>query len=320
MRNDVTGRELIRWLTAGALALACGGAPVSAAEVQFPVGSSIGLVPPAGLNRSGTAPGFHDPDKKVSMLLLELPLSAYMQVEASMTTEAAKARGIAVDRRETLFTEAGAAIVSAGDDTRENARKWMMVAQLPKITALVSVQIPDAARSRYPDSAIREALASLTARAPPIDERLGLLPYTIQNRAGFRVVNVVNRSTVILTDGPSDDIHAIEQPHIVVGIAPSVTQSNDDRTRLAQVAFNNLPGFKDRRVTASEMLRLDGQPVHEIRADAHEMMTGAPVSVVQWVRFGQNAYLHIVAVTAKDNWNRDFPKFRAVRDGITARR
>jgi hypothetical protein len=315
MRNNRLHRSLTRGLAAGLITVSCGLAAM-AAEVQYPVGSSIGLKPPPGLRLSGTAPGFHDPDNQVSMLLLELPRAAYLQIEATMSTAAAKERGVSLDRRETLFTNAGAAVLSAGDDSRDRSRKWMMVALLPKFTALVSVEIPDAARKLYSDSAIRAALASLTERAAPIEEQLSLLPYRIEDRAGFRVVAVLNRSTVILTDGPQDDLHAVEQPHIVIGIAPNLPGQADDRARLAQVAFNNLPGFVDRRVTASEMLRVEGQPVHEIRADARDFKTKTPVSVVQWMRFGSTAYVHIVAVTKRDNWSRDFPKFRAVRDGI----
>ncbi|MPZ58619.1 MAG: hypothetical protein GEU91_19445 [Rhizobiales bacterium] len=320
MPHDLSRRRLIRWVAAATVAGACGAFPAIAAEVQYPVGSSIGLAPPPGLRLGGTAPGFHDPDNKVSILMLELPRSAYVPVESSMTTAAAKDRGIVVDRRETLFTEAGTAVLSAGDDTRENMRRWMLVALLPKFTALVSVQIPDAARDLYPDEAIRTALASLTTRATPIGEQLGLLPYRVEDLAGFRVVTVLNRSTVILTDGPRDDLHAVEQPHVVIGIAPGGAGQTNDRTRLAQAAFNNLPGFADRRVTASEMIRVEGHPAHEIRADARDAMTGAPVMVVQWLRFGQNAYMHIVGVTLKDNWGRDFPRFRTVRDGIRPKR
>jgi hypothetical protein len=319
MREDLP-RRLIGWLAAGLIAVACGVMPAQADDVQYPVGSSIGLVPPPGLKRAGQQPGFFDAENKVSMLLLELPLSAYVQVESSMSTEAAKQRGVIVDRRETLFTDAGTAVLSAGDDTRENVRKWMMVALLPKVTALVSVQVPDAARKLYPDAAIHKALASLTERATPIAEQLSLVPYSLDELAGFRVVAVLNRSTVILTNGPEDDLHAIEQPHIVVGIAPSVPGQIEDRARLAQLAFNNLPGFVDRRVTVAEMLRVDGQPVYEIRADALDFKTKTPVSVVQWMRFGQNAYMHMIAVTPREHWSRDFPKFRAVRDGIQPKR
>jgi hypothetical protein len=320
MPDDRLHRRLIRWLAASVIAAACGASAAVADEVQYPPGSSIGLQPPPGLQRSDSAPGFHDPDNNVSLLLLELPRSAYLQVESSMSSAAAKERGIVVDRRETLFTAAGTAVLSAGEDSNDHVRKWMMVALLDKFTALVVVQIPDAARSRYPDEVIRAALGTLTERPAPIEEQIGLLPYNLDERAGFRVVAVLNRSTVILTDGPKDDLHAVEQPHIVIGIAPSLTTQAEDRQRLAQIAFDSLPGFVDRRITVSEMLRVEGQPVHEIRANANDPVSGKPVSVVQWLRFGRTAYVQIVAVTMPENWSRDFPKFRAIRDGIQPKR
>jgi hypothetical protein len=309
-------------MTAGMFVAALAVPAAQAADVQFPTGSSIGLDPPPGLTLGFTPqpPGFYDADSKVSIVLLELPPGVYLQVESSMTTAAAKEQGILVDRREIMFTDAGPALVSAGEDTRQQARKWMLAAQLPHATAVVSVQIPEAARQRYPDDAVRAALASLTTRTVPAEEQLSLLPYRIEDLAGFRLIRVVNRSTAILTDGPRDDMRAVDQPHIVIGIAPSIAGQSSDRERLAHAAFNGLAGFAERRITTSEMLRLDGQPVHEIRAEARDATSGAPVSVVQWLRFGQNAYLHIVAVTKRDNWARDFPKFRAVRDGIQPRR
>jgi hypothetical protein len=130
---------------------------------------------------------------------------------------------------------------------------------------------------------------------------------------------VLNRSTAILTEGPHDDAQAREQPRIIVGIAPLDAAKGEARERLAQLAFSGVPGFVDRRVTNSEMLRVDGQPVHEIRAEARDAVTGAPVNLVQWLRFGQSAFMQIFAVTSKANWRRDFPKFRAVRDGIQPR-
>ena len=86
------------------------------------------------------------------------------------------------------------------------------------------------------------------------------------------------------------------------------------------MVFAQIPGFTNRRMTVSEMLRISGQPIHELRAEAQDAKTGTPVTMVQWLRFGQNAFLQVIGVTKKDNWSRDFPKFRAVRDGIQPKR
>jgi hypothetical protein len=41
--------------------------------------------------------------------------------------------------------------------------------------------------------------------------------------------------------------------------------------------------------------------------------------MVQWVRFGSNGYLRMIAVSPTDKWDQSFTRFRAVRDGIEAR-
>jgi hypothetical protein len=40
---------------------------------------------------------------------------------------------------------------------------------------------------------------------------------------------------------------------------------------------------------------------------------------VQWLGFTERGYLQIVGVTTPANWKRDFPRFRAIRDGIEGR-
>jgi hypothetical protein len=54
---------------------------------------------------------------------------------------------------------------------------------------------------------------------------------------------------------------------------------------------------------------------YEVRAQAAGL-DGAPVSLVQWLRFGSGGFLRIIAVAKKDQWDALFTRFRAVRDGI----
>ena len=62
-------------------------------------------------------------------------------------------------------------------------------------------------------------------------------------------------------------------------------------------------------------MRIGGPPVFEIRANA-KGPDGAPLALVQWLRFGGGGFLRIIGVVPKDDWDRLFPRFRAVRDGI----
>jgi hypothetical protein len=314
--HDVITHHLLRRLAAGVVAIGCIIGTAHAADVQFPVGSSLGLVPPAGLHLDGTFPGFRDADNGVSMMLLELPPPAYESIRGSLSTQEAKQRGVLVDVRETMFTDAGAALVSAGEETKAHQRMWMMLAQMPRFTALVTVQIPDKAKALYPDAAIQASLKTLALRPPPIDEQLGLLPFRLTDLGGFRVVAIVNRNAVVLTKGARDTIHALDQPHIVIGIGTSGSATQREWPRVAEVAFESFPGFVERKITAAEMIKVDGMPAYEIRAEAKDAVTGAPLVIVQWLRFGAGSFVQIIGITSKENWSRDFPQFRAVRDGI----
>ena len=66
------------------------------------------------------------------------------------------------------------------------------------------------------------------------------------------------------------------------------------------------------------MLRLGGgsMPTHELQAEAKDAKTNTPMSIVQWVRFGQGVFVRMVGVARADDWRKEFPRFRAVRDGI----
>ena len=83
---------------------------------------------------------------------------------------------------------------------------------------LINVDVPEAARAVYSDAVIRKALASVTFRPTPIQEQLGMLPFKLNELAGFRVMQAMPRGGVILTDGPTDDIN--KQPYIIVSVGP----------------------------------------------------------------------------------------------------
>ena len=44
-----------------------------------------------------------------------------------------------------------------------------------------------------------------------------------------------------------------------------------------------------------------------------------PVTVVQWLRFAGGNTLRIIGSAPRDQWEKAFPRFRVVRDGILPR-
>jgi hypothetical protein len=224
-----------------------------------------------------------------------------------------------LEKREEVPLKNGKGVLLIGPQEAEHVkiRKWILIASMPEATALVTVQIPDAAKDLYSDSGVRAALSTVALRTSvPTDEQLGLLPYRIDDLAGFRVVRVLGSNLVMMTDGPQDSMDAVEQPHVLLTIAAGGPSDPTSRQNFARNLLMGIAGFKDVKMVNAEMLRLGGQQVHEIIADAKDAKSGADLKVVQWIRYGGTAYVQIVAIAPKDGWLQAFPRFRAVRDGI----
>ena len=96
-------------------------------------------------------------------------------------------------------------------------------------------------------------------------------------------------------------------------------QEPNDRGRFAQQAATTIPGMREAHITMSEPIRIDGQPAYETRIDATSGKDNTAVTVVQWLRFGGPNVLRIVASSPRDQWEKAFPRFRAVRDGLQQR-
>jgi hypothetical protein len=296
--------------------------PAPAAQVEFPPASLIGLAPPKGLSASKSFPGFEDRANNVFIRLVALPGQAFAEIEKTMTNEALRKQGLAVEKRETLALGGGKGLLVVAQQKADSVRirKWLLIAPLGAITALVSFEIPSEAAALYPDAAIRTALASLAARSVvPVKEQLALLPFKLSDLAGFRLVRVVPGMGLQLTDGPKDTLDAYDQPHLVISIATGGPQRPDERGHFARLVFSGLPPLKDVHMLSSESMRIGSQPGHEIRAKGKDATTGDEVEIVQWLRFGTGAYIRILGLAPKQNWTPSFMRFRTVRDSLEPR-
>jgi hypothetical protein len=303
------------WMLLFLLALAL---PAHADDVVYPPGSRIGLVPPPGLHASASFLGFEDRDKNVALLLGALPPDAYADFEKSDSTEGLKKLGATLEKREVLTLPTGKAVLVIG--RQDNQHTWMLAAAMPDLTAMVTLRIPDAAKEVYSDSVVRAVLASLAERAEvPIEEQLGLLPFRLGDMAGFKIGGVLPGRGVLLTDlGPNAASAAIE-PHIIVALMPGAPAEAGDRDDIARQIFRSIPNLKDVRITGSESMRISGQQGHEIMASAKDPASGVNLSLVQWLRFGGGAYLHVVGMAPTPVWTQAYARFRSVRDGIEGR-
>ena len=305
--------------------LALGALPATAAELNYPPGSRIGLAPPPGLVPSKAFFGYEDPSNSVAMMLVALPPQAYADLDASVTAETLKRQGVTVETREALPLPSGKAFLVVGRQEVDNVkiRKWILVASSPTLTGFVTVQMPETATALYPDAAIRASLATLAFRAAvPVDEQLGLLPFKVSELSGFRIAGVIPGRAVMLSDAPAGapgSPDSTNEPHIFAAIAAGGPAQSADRDTFAREVFATLPNIREIRVTTSEPLRMAGQQGHQIIADAKDASGTSPLTVVQWLRFGGGGYMQIVGIARADAWKDAYPRFRSVRDGIEAR-
>jgi hypothetical protein len=307
------------------LALAFGVGPAAAGEAAYPPGSRIGLEPPPGMVTSKSFFGYEDPDNNAAIVLLALPPQAYADLDKSVTADALKRQGVTFETREDLPLSTGKAFLVLGHHEVDKVKihKWILVAASSALTALVTVQIPEPAKSVYPDAAIRAALATLAIRATvPVDEQLSLLPFQLGELAGFHVGGIVPGRAVMLGDAALDapgSPAATTEPRIFIAISPGGPAQPDDRDTFARDAFATVPNLRDTRITGSEPLRIGGQQGHQILATAKDPSGAAALTVVQWLRFGGGAYLQMIGVARTEDWKEAYPRFRSVRDGIEVR-
>jgi hypothetical protein len=311
-----------RTLLLAAIAVAALAMGPARAEAVFPPGSKVGLAPPAGFKPSENFRGFEEKLSGAAILTLELPAQAYGDIEKAMTGPALKKQGVIVEKREALALKSGKGVLLVGRQEADGKlmRKWILLGATPVLTALVTVLLPDSAKGTYSDAAIRQALASVEVRdSVPIDEQMGLLPYRVDELGGLRASRVVAPNTVILTAGPKDTLDATEQALLVISAAPGGPDETQQRDNFARNLFAGYAGLKDVHILGTDLIRLAGQQTHQLMAEAKDAKTDADVKLVQWVRFGNGAYLRFLGIAKADSWSDAFPRFRAVRDGVGPR-
>lgn len=290
-----------------------------AADPVFPSASRIGLVPPPDFVVSNAFVGFQHTEKQVRIVVAELPDYAYEK----LAEQADQQKTGALKREDVKLVGGATGILLNGVD--ESAQgpvlKWTLLMRDKQVTALISAMVPDAVKDAAPAAALRTALLSTVVRERvPTEEQLSVLPFTLHDLADLRIVRVHPGSAAMLTDGPKDTVEPSQQPLLIVSIAPmQMAPGAGERDGFARRIFAELPGIKDVRIVRAEPLRVAGAQGYEIVAEGKDAESGTDLHAVQWLRFGVGTLLRIVGVSRKDAWDKDFKRFRAVRDGVGSR-
>ena len=140
---------------------------------------------PGDLKPSTRIPGFEDTERKVSIAILDLPSSAYFELETAAFTKLPQ--DLQQAKRESFPFNSGIGFLITGvmqKDGRHSCiagRSWprLSATTVRDLTALINVEVPESALSVYSDAVVRKALASVTFRPAPIKEQLSFLPFQI---------------------------------------------------------------------------------------------------------------------------------------------
>jgi hypothetical protein len=292
-------------------------APVRAADVVYPKGSHVGLIPLEGLKTARNFPGFEDADAGVKVLVTELPAAAFTQVDNQLKSAQQPADA---PKPESFDTAAGKSYLNheTATDAGGKVDRFALVVAGTEMSGYVVIQVPEKAAATYSEAAVRKMLATTTMRADvPVDELLAALPFKVSNLADFKKVRIIPPgAAVTLSDSNGDVLDLAGPPYVVISLAPISAATNEDRDRIARDLVNTLPGLKNVRITNAEPMRISGSPGFEVRLEATTAKDDKDVSLVQWLRFGGNAALRIVGGATRADWAAAFPRFRAVRDGV----
>lgn len=257
------------FLAAGILAFVIWTIPAHAAAPIFPVGSRIGLVPPAGMSLSPKFEGFVDPADNAAILLATFPGEAFATLNKSMVPSALVKQGI--ETREPFQAAAGNGFLLTGQHAAGPVtfRQWMLVAPAGNVTALVTVRAP-VQDAKYTDQTVRAALATMAVRASiPDAERLSLLPFTVGNLAGFKIEDVLPGRALMLVHltaapAPSDQAAAAKGP-------ANKTPANKDSADTGPADNGSADKTPDGATAAAANTDIEGHPV-----DARLLIAAVP--------------------------------------------
>jgi hypothetical protein len=301
--------------------------PAAPAAPVFPPASRIGIVPPPGMALSKTFPGFVDPDKNAGILISALPAGAYADMEKTLSDDGLKQRGITVEKREPMQLGIGKGELVIGTQLSPDKtpyRKWLLLIQTTDLVAAVTVQAPQG-DSAYTDSIVHAALASLVLRTDvPEAEFLNLLPFKVGDFAGFHIGNVIPGRALLLVDAPKTPHMVVTEglpefeldARCIIMVVPGGPTDPEQRSAYARDAFDTIGGIKDIQTTMAEPVNINNEKGFETVASAKDTSTGAPLMVVQWLRFGGTNSLQMVGISRADIWDTELSRLRAMRDSI----
>lgn len=297
--------------------------PVSvawAADPVFPPGARFGFDPPADMSVSRRFSGFERKEGGATVSVVELPPNAFAELVSGFTDANLRSQGFAVEKREEVKIGDNEGMLYTGEQPADPGssapaiRKWILVVGAPSVTGLIIAQaLPDAET----EETMRRMVTGVTLRpALSLTEQVDALPFRIADLAGFRPVRVLAGNSVLMTQGPKDQMQNLEQPILVLAQAVQQPPTAEQRDGFARAALASNQTLKDFVIERAQSYRSNGIDWHEIVARATDQPTNTPVVVSQTIRFNPDGYLRALGVVREDQRAGVLAKFREVVDSV----
>jgi hypothetical protein len=292
-----------------------------AADPIFPASSRFGFQPPADMVASKRFSGFERIEGGATVSVVELPPNAFAELEQNFTDANLKQQGFVVTNRQAIKVAGDVDAVlftgeqpAADPSTGPSIKKWMLLVGDPTVTGIIIAQSAPEAET---DETMVNMLTGVHIRPElTLDQQVAALPFRIGDPADFRPVRVLAGNSVLMTQGPKDQMTGLEQPILVLAQAIQPPPQPEQRDAFARTALASNQTMKDFIVERSQSYRQNGVDWHEIVARATDTPSGTPVVVAQTIRFAPDGYLRAVGVVRADQRDGVLAKFREVVDSV----
>jgi hypothetical protein len=309
----------------GAMLLAAGLGQIGAGHAEapgpvYPPGSRFGFEPPSDMTPSRRFSGFERKEGGATVSVIELPPNAFAELVSGFTDQNLLQQGFAVEKREAVKIGDDEGMLYTGEQPADPStngqavRKWILVVGTATVTGLIIAQaLPEAETA----DTMRRLVTGVTIRPPlTLTQQVDALPFRIGDTAGFRPVRVLAGNSVLMTEGPRDQMQNLEQPILVLAQAVQPPPSPEQRDGFARSALYSNQTMKDFVIERAQSYRAKGSEWHEIVARAVDMPSNQAVVVSQTIRFAPDGYLRTLGVVREDQRAGVLAKFRTVADSV----
>ena len=287
-------------------------------------GTSISLLPPPNFALSEQFSGFVSEEDLSSIVLTELPIEAYAELAAVLSstpeeiTELFASRGIVLDVESVSSISVEGAQVPFIEGTQTisgiQVKKYFVLLG-EESTVLLTFNILD--ESRLSEQSVINTIQSVEVRpAPSIQQKVSELPFTFAIAEPFKIFDVLLGSSVVLSskNGSENGSEASDNDSIII-IASSLSPVEAaDLAEYSTYLLNSTAGFESATVVEQAPIEFAGSSGYFVQAELQDNV------VLQYLAVQpDNFYLRMVVIADKEKIDQLLPVVQEIQASVAVR-